>query len=116
MIRIVYRRDEHSVRICGHAGSGEAGHDLVCAAVSILAYTLASFTERMEKSGAATDSTVLLRSGEAVIACTPTETMRAEITRVMDALCEGFAILAENYGANVTYERSGERVNWDLRV
>ena len=108
MIRIVYRRDEHSVRICGHAGSGEAGHDLVCAAASILAYTLASYVMRMEEIGAATHSRAVLRSGEAEIACTPTKEMSGEVTRVMDALCEGFAILAEGYNANVTYERAGE--------
>lgn len=106
MIRIVYRRDGHSVRIRGHAGSGEAGHDLVCAAVSILAYTLASFVLNVEKDGAA-DSTALLRSGEAEIACTPTKEKRGEVTRGMDALCEGFAILAEEFPANVTYERMG---------
>lgn len=107
MIRIVYDRGEHSVRIRGHAGSGEAGHDLVCAAVSILAYTLASYIMNMEKDGAATHATATLRSGEAEIACTPIPERRGEITRVMDALCEGFAILKESYGANVGYERVG---------
>ena len=107
MIRIVYRRDEHSVRICGHAGSGEAGHDLVCAAVSILAYTLASYVGRMEEMGAATYSSAVLRSGEAEIACTPAEEKSGEITRVMDAVCEGFAILAEEFPENAVFERVG---------
>ena len=107
MVRIVYRRDEHSVRIYGHAGSGEAGHDLVCAAVSILAYTLAAFVANMEKDGTAIGSTARLRSGEAEIACTPTKGKSGEVTRGMDALCEGFAILAEEFPANVTYERMG---------
>ena len=107
MIRIVYRRDEHSVRIRGHAGSGEAGHDLVCAAVSILAYTLASYVVNMEEIGAATDSTALLRSGEAEIACTPAEKKSEEVGSVMDALCEGFAILAGEYPENAVYERMG---------
>ena len=107
MIRIVYRRDEHSVRIRGHAGSGEAGHDLVCAAVSILAYTLAAFVLRIEEIGSATHSTAALRSGEAEIACTPAEEKSGEITRVMDAVCEGFAILAEEFPENAVFERVG---------
>ena len=107
MIRIVYRRDKHAVCIRGHAGSGEAGHDLVCAAVSILAYTLASFVRRMEEFGAASNAIAMLRVGEAEIACTPTKEMSGEVTRVMDAICEGFAILAGGYSANVTYERVG---------
>ena len=107
MIRIVYRRDKHAVRIRGHAGSGEAGHDLVCAAVSILAYTLASCVVNMEETGEATDSRAVLCSGEAEIVCTPTKEMSGEVTRVMDAICGGFEILAEGYSANVTYERVG---------
>ena len=107
MIRIVYRRDEHSVRIRGHAGSGEAGHDLVCAAVSILAYTLAAVVLRIEEIGSATHSTAALRSGEAEIACTPAEEKSGEITRVMDAVCEGFAILAEEFPENAVFERVG---------
>ena len=107
MIRIVYRRDEHSVRICGHAGSGEAGHDLVCAAVSILAYTLSSYVMRMEESGAVIHSSAVLCSGEAMIVCTPTKEMSGEVMRVMDSICEGFKILAGEFPKNVTYERVG---------
>ncbi len=107
MIRIVYRRDEHSVRIRGHAGSGEAGHDLVCAAVSILAYTLAAFVLRMEEIGSAAHSTAALRSGEAEIDCTPMKEKSGEVTSVMDALCEGYAILAGEYPENAVYERMG---------
>ena len=108
MIRIVYDRDKHAVSIRGHAGSGEAGHDLVCAAVSILAYTLASCVMRMKKTGEATDSIAVLRSGEAEIACTPTKEMSGEVTRVMDAICEGFAILAREFPKNAVFERVGE--------
>ena len=107
MIRIVYRRDKHAVRIRGHAGSGEAGHDLVCAAASILAYTLASYVMRMEEIGAATHSRAVLRSGEAEIACTPTKEVSGEVTRVMDSICEGFKILAGEYPENAVYERMG---------
>ena len=107
MIRIVYRRDKHAVRIRGHAGSGEAGHDLVCAAVSILAYTLASCVVSMEETGEATDSRAVLCSGEAEIVCTPTKEMSGEVTRVMDAICGGFEILAGEYPENVVYERMG---------
>ena len=107
MIRIVYRRDKHAVCIRGHAGSGESGHDLICAAVSILAYTLASCVMRMKKTGEATDSIAVLRSGEAKIACTPTKEMSGEVTREMDAICEGFKILAGEFPENVVFERMG---------
>ena len=43
MIKVVYHRDHNKVEVTGHAHSGEAGHDLVCASASILVYTIASF-------------------------------------------------------------------------
>jgi uncharacterized protein YsxB (DUF464 family) len=47
MIRVEIRPD--AVRITGHAGCGEIGHDIVCAAVSTLFYTLAEYlAERMQ--------------------------------------------------------------------
>ena len=103
MIRIVYQRDRHSVFIRGHAGSGEAGHDLVCAAASILAYTIAAYVKNMEAIGAASYSISVLRAGEAEIACTPIAERRGEIANVLDSLCEGFAILAREFPKNAKF-------------
>lgn len=40
MTRIVYTPGEPALRMEGHAGGGEAGRDPVCAALSMLMYTL----------------------------------------------------------------------------
>lgn len=42
MIDVIYDRKRLIVKVKGHAQSGEAGHDLVCAAASILVYTLSA--------------------------------------------------------------------------
>ena len=42
MIDVTYDRKRLILKVKGHAHSGEAGHDLVCAAASILVYTLAA--------------------------------------------------------------------------
>ena len=49
MIEVIYYREKNRVSISGHAFSGEAGHDLVCAGVSALAYTLAANVGNMEE-------------------------------------------------------------------
>jgi hypothetical protein len=40
MVEVKYYQDKNEVAIKGHAQSGEAGHDLICAAVSALFWTL----------------------------------------------------------------------------
>lgn len=42
-IRITYSGKRYSVEICGHAGYGEPGKDIVCAGVSALTYALANY-------------------------------------------------------------------------
>ena len=51
MITVVYHRDRNRVEVEGHAYSGEAGHDLVCASASILTHTLATLAKNMENAG-----------------------------------------------------------------
>jgi len=41
MIKAVYDRKENKITVEGHAYSGEPGHDLICAAASVLIYTIA---------------------------------------------------------------------------
>ena len=49
MIRVVIKRnfrlDPIALSISGHAGYGDSGSDIICSAVSILAYTLANSIE-----------------------------------------------------------------------
>ena len=40
MTRVLYEPGKPALTFSGHAGAGEYGHDLVCAALSILQYTL----------------------------------------------------------------------------
>lgn len=40
MTKIIYDTDTLSITMIGHAGAGEYGHDLVCAALSILKHVL----------------------------------------------------------------------------
>lgn len=108
MIRIIYHRDKNRVSMEGHAGSGEPGHDLVCASVSILAYTLASIVKDMGE-GVRRGFTVDLNDGEALISCNPIEDYRRPITLVFDTICTGFELLAQEYTDNVSFEVVDEK-------
>ncbi len=103
MIRVVYRRDGPSLTVRGHAGSGEPGHDLVCAAASVLAHTLAANARALEAHGEAA-ATAELRAGEATICCRPAEERRTEVRLLFDAVCLGFALLARDYPEFLSYE------------
>lgn len=42
MINVKYNPAEYSLEVTGHAGTGPQGHDIICAAASMLTYTLAA--------------------------------------------------------------------------
>lgn len=106
MISIEYNRKRHIVTIEGHAYSGEAGHDLVCSAASILAYTLASHVETMHGNGHLREKVVELEEGKATIKCKSKSEFRGAVTLIFDTICAGFDLLSTNYPDNVSYKIS----------
>ncbi len=107
MIKVIYHRDLNRVSAEGHARSGEVGHDLVCASVSILVYTLASFVENMKSAGQTKYPTIVLESGEALIVCNAPRRYQGAVTLAFDTLCAGFELLARDYPDNISYEIRG---------
>ena len=81
MIRVFYDPAEPEMTVVGHAGAGEKGGDLVCAAASILAGTLKACAGGHLEEGCA-----LFRGG------------RREVYSV---IWRGFRLLAERYPENV---------------
>ena len=108
MINVVYHRDLNRVSIEGHAKSGEAGHDLVCASASTLAYTLGAFVENMKEAKQAYNPKVVLKEGDATISCSPPTKYKSAVTLVFDAICGGFELLAHDYPDNISYEIRGK--------
>ena len=86
MTTVVYSPGDGLVSLRGHAGAGEKGRDPVCAALSILTYTLAALP------GAG----LRLGEGWAVVALPPGAPAAA--------VCRGFALLAAAYPQNVCYK------------
>lgn len=104
MIKVVYERNPMRLTVQGHAGSGEVGHDLVCASASILVYTLASFAKNTHKARQIKKFKVKLDEGDAEISFKAKPRYRTAITLVCDAICGGFQLLAYNYPENISYE------------
>ena len=107
MIEVTYYRQYNRVTVKGHAGSGPEGHDLVCAAVSALALTLAGNVAYMESQEAVYRSIIKLEEGDAEIQCTPYRKYKASVEQVFRSICVGFELLATKYPSNISYEARG---------
>ena len=108
MIRAEYDRKGLCLTVQGHGG-GEYGEDIVCAAASILTYTLASmirdFLSDLERLGRrwVRKMEVSLREGDAVISCREVHGSRAVLELIFESVCEGFRLLQEQYPDRVKF-------------
>ena len=107
MIKVIYYRNYNRVTVEGHANSGEPGHDLVCAAASTLAYTLAANVANMADNRQLIIEDMELCEGKAEIRCKPHHRFKATVSMVMAAVCVGFELLAHDYPQYITYEIHG---------
>ena len=107
MIHVTYYRQHNRVTVEGHAGSGPEGHDLVCAAVSAIALTLAGNITYMEAQEAVHSVIIKLGEGNAEIQCTPYRRFKDSAQQIFRAVCVGFELLATKYPANISYEVRG---------
>ena len=104
MITVTYDRDDNRVIVTGHAQSGEAGHDLVCAATSILTYTIASSIENMVAAGHVREHHIEFMDGYSLITCLAPDKLKSTITLMFDTVCAGFELLAHDYPENISYK------------
>lgn len=103
MIKVIYYRDYSRVTVEGHAGAGPEGHDLVCAAVSAIALTLAGNVSYMEAQEAVHDVVIRLDEGSAEIQCTPYRRYKDSAQQIFRAVCFGFELLATKYPEHISY-------------
>lgn len=82
----------------GHAGTAPKGEDLVCAAATMLAYTVAQAMQFLYESGQlAKKPKIRLVDGNATIVATPKEDTYAEALTVFWVAQCGIHVLAHNY-------------------
>lgn len=104
MIEVIYYRQYNRVTVEGHAGAGPEGHDLVCAAVSALALTMAGNVSYMEAQEAVHGVIIKLDEGNAEIQCTPYRRYKDSVAQIFRSICVGFELLATKYPSNISYE------------
>ena len=107
MIHVTYYRQYNRVTVEGHAGSGPEGHDLVCAAVSALALTLAGNVSYMKAQDAVYGEILKLEEGNAEIQCTPYRRYKESAQQIFRSVCVGFELLATKYPGNIIYDVRG---------
>ena len=93
----------------GHAGQAAIGHDVVCSAASILAYTLAQTITYLHKQGwLRVKPVITLKSGRGTICCHPKDEYFAECLMAFFQAEVGYSLLAENYPKYVDLKMFGE--------
>lgn len=97
MIEIYYDPRKLYVTLKGHAGAGVPGQDLICCAASAITYTLAANIRRMQKRGWLKKARIRLAPGDAEIICTPCAKAQEAVRCRVEAVCLGFAMLAQEY-------------------
>ena len=107
MITAVYHRKYNRLTVEGHARSAEVGKDLVCAAASTLACTLAANVDNLANVGQVKKPVIKLEEGNAEISCTPKTRYNSVITLIFDTICIGFELLQEKYPDYITYKIFG---------
>ena len=111
MLKVIFEEKDKTLtlKLDGHAGQANTGHDIVCSSCSILAYTVAQIVKTAATEGDLKAVPVLkLESGDAVISCEPTEEVYGTIKSLYMFAEVGYKLLAHNYPQYVDLTLFGE--------
>ena len=97
------------MKVAGHAGQDRKGHDIICSAASILAYTVAQYLNYVHKRGGLQKKPhIVLKDGDALIIAKPTDDFEAEVLNTFFVAEVGYSLLAHNYPQYVELKMFGE--------
>ena len=112
MIKACFDKEDEkflSLSIEGHAGQAAKGNDIICAAASILAYTLAQTLVQMNKQGWLKKAPHIdLEEGKSLVICRPKEEYFYECLMAFFVAEVGYTLLANNYPQYVEVQQFGE--------
>ena len=94
----------YEVKAEGHAGAGEYGQDIVCAAVSVLLQTLAHEVTEAARAGLLAVGVVAHGDGWMKVEMTPTDQTQDMADAWVELVQDGIDALAESYPENVELE------------
>lgn len=94
------------LHMTGHAGQAEAGHDVVCAAATILCYTAAQTALDLYEQGKLRKKPrVDVDRGDATVTLCPRQDAAGEVLAALRTVETGFALLSHHYPGYVTFRR-----------
>ena len=95
---VFYRQGSYVVgKIQGHAGYAENGKDIVCAAASILAFSLAEGLERAQKQGGLQSLMMCHSSGTMCFSFLPTPERQESVVALTEGMVIGFELLSRKF-------------------
>lgn len=100
MVKVTFVEKDNRItmKIEGHAGQAEKGHDIVCSACSILAYTVAQLVKTAHATKDLKAPPVIdLKNGDALISCEPWEHAYPTILSIYMYAEVGYKLLAHTY-------------------
>lgn len=99
MVEIRHSNDNNvfEMELKGHAGYAEIGQDIVCSAISILAYSLSEKLENMAYERNDMTSSYMFCEGDSRITVEYEDTAKEIIEAVVDTILCGLAGLQSNY-------------------
>ena len=102
MIQAAFYTDKSSgsisLKLSGHAGAANKGHDIICSAASMLAYTVAQTAQYMyAEGGLRKKPRIDIADGNATIVVKPKDDSYAEALHTFFVAQVGFSLLAHNY-------------------
>lgn len=110
MLKVSFEEKDNqlTLKLEGHAGQANIGHDIVCASCSILAYTLAQLIKVAEAQGdLKTAPEIKLESGDGVVSCEPAPEARDGVLSAFMYTQVGYKLLAHNYPQFVVLKSFG---------
>ena len=102
MIQITFNPKEYALSVEGHAGQDEMGKDIVCAAISILFYTLAESLHKSERM-LEEEPVINIEEGNGHISCKPKKEYVGNITRTYWTILNGIELVADSYEEYVSF-------------
>lgn len=100
MITIEYRKNQgRSIKVEGHANSAPYGEDLVCAAASVLLYTLIQNMTILESQGCVRGLKTVERQGNGEVSYEEATDENAEAiaTCIFSTIWNGYMVLEKNF-------------------
>lgn len=94
----------YTLKTQGHAEYAEPGKDIVCAAVSILVFTL---IESIDERDLSEPSVIEQESGKVLVRVKPKQSTEGKICAVFKVIANGFELLQKNFPENVKFRRVG---------